>query len=323
MRYATAALSLVFGLASLTGCEIFDRLLAQAAEENREYDDIPGVSLESRGREADEFYSWSGISYYNIWIQTTDFSGTRRAYLFENNGLRAITTGGTVEYLPDDVSIRGVRWSNGGTRLAIVQRSISEPTRHFVSIRDESLNELDIFEISLPVERIRVWPPDTFNVSWSPDDSRIAISSSINYDYYVDSLSDVSTEPALVILNLLDGTSTRHNLTDAHFVGDVQLCATVPPSDPEDSPRFRVHLVDLTDAGETIVGERVDDAELVVDSAPQLGVFLTAKWEVEYGGLLPHERFRLRLTSLAGEVEAPLDDFITGPGTHGSNIRVE
>lgn len=322
MRYTTAALSLVFGLASLTGCEVIDMLLAQAAEENREYDDIPGVSLESRGREAAEFYSWNGISYYDIWIQTTDFSGTRRAYLFENNGLRAITTAGTVEYLPDDVSIRGVRWSVGGTRLAIVQRSISEPTRHFVSIRDESLNELDIFEISLPVERIRVWPPDTFNVSWSPDDSRIAISSSINYDY-VDSLSYVSTEPGLVILNLLDGTSTRHNLTDAHFVGDAQLCATVPPSDPEDSPRFRVHLVDLTDAGETIVGERVDDAELVVDSAPQLGVFLAAKWEVEYGGLLPIERFRLRLTSLVGEIEAPHDDIFSGPGTVGDFIRVE
>ncbi|MCO6438529.1 MAG: hypothetical protein J5J06_15670 [Phycisphaerae bacterium] len=154
--------------------------------------------------------------------------------------------------LPVDERVTlGVAWSSDGERLAVLRGSYpaSEAT---LELRTATLELLGSFPIPLTTSEFR----RLFTVSWSADDALLLVSSHPVF-------SPTVTEA--VLSDLSNGAYATHDLNGAHFIGMDEVVASTGSR----VVRLRADGLDLVEVG------RIDGADVVLDSAPSRGVFLT------------------------------------------------
>lgn len=297
----TASAILVLTVGLTPGCAICD-FFNEMNEDARVYDDIAGVSLAARPSYTDLLEAQRVPSWYEF-LTKTHVGQQRRAVVFNNGIVRVDGPQGQEWRQFDPDLVRGIGWSNDGTRLALVERRDLADKQHALYICDDSLNVMTTYEFEAPTLNLL----DRYVVSWSADDKLIAVSTSL-YAPNPTPLIYLSSRARLVITNVEDGQQTTHDISDAYFVGERQLLFTSPPEDETTTPTSgRVHSATYSDDGSLVDVASLPDVEFVVGSSALHGAFLVVSYVEECFPLAGCSDFEwVELRNLDGEVERPL-----------------
>ena len=283
-------------------------------------DEIPGASIEAYPLESTAL--WQG-NYAWIVARAIDRDGQRIAISLGDDGLQLLDNGITTELALGDMQARGLAFSNDGTRLAIVGRLNVAYERKVLSIRDLSLKELARFALPDVPSGPRVDGDQTFCVSWSGDDARVAVSTSSAVLRRLDWGDLGAITPLVFIVKLDDGSIIVDSYTDAYFLDSRTLAASEPPTRGEDSTAGRVRALHVTEEGTLRMGDPIRDADFVVDSNAARGVYVVLR-QYSIGTLLSTSTDLVFLRDSAGH-EAVAPSFSTNnyelPGRRDWYVR--
>jgi hypothetical protein len=205
-------------------------------------------------------------------------------------------TGSLVELQPSAVKqlqAAGVAWSNDGQRLAVIGRTDAGGLQ--LLLLDGQLDVLSATAIELKQAENGSTP---YVVSWSPDDTQLALSTHIFLDYVV-----VNADCLLV--DLASGAQHRLPLANVHFVGanlivgteqNVERTGVYDIERPNLGPVYQMQLASSEVASRTLV----PDAIYAAASDPLRHTFTTVElawcWYSPGLGTIPALDARLRDT---------------------------
>ena len=154
---------------------------------------------------------------------------------------------------PGIMGVRGLAWSNRGDLLAVVTRDETRAAKqpHELLLLSPDLGELARFPLDLPLsDPEQNIVHDRLVVSWSADDVLVAVSTTAVCSMVLAiEPCEEGVRPRCNIVRRSDGVRRVLAMTDAWFVGDHDLVATVAADRvlPVKDLAYRVHRVSLDD----------------------------------------------------------------------------